>query len=134
MTTTPIGNPNTHLYATQLSYRSALIEPEIKTVDFIHSLNLKQIQANSKYIYFINSSLFDHHNWIRPDDPATYRSGVVIIRNYDLEKGFIIPLYGAKGKLMEIIYPDQYFYKSLNSSNKFYENGKVRIYYNPENN
>lgn len=131
MTTTPKVNPNAQLYATELSYRSALKESEIKAADFINSLHLQQIHANTKYIYFINRSFLDHHNWIRPDDPATYRSGVVIIRNYDLEKGFTIPFYGAKGKLLEIIYPDEYFYKSLNSSSKFYENGKVRIYYNP---
>jgi len=130
MITSPIVNPNNQLYAKELSGRSALIQSEIEAAEFINWLNPREIHANSKYIYFINMNYGDYKNLINPDKPDTYRSGLVILRNYDLEKGFTIPLFGAKGKLLEVIYPSEEFYKFLNNSIKMYENGEVRIYYN----
>ena len=128
MTTSPIVNPNSKIYSQKLSSRSALTEPEIKAGDFINSLQLQHIHANSKYIAFVNGNLSNPSDFINPNDPSTYNSGLVVVRNYDLEKGFVIPLFGAKGKLLDIIYPNEQFYCFLNNSNKLYDNGEVRIH------
>lgn len=125
---TSVANPNSQLYAKELSGRSALTESEISAGNFINSLHLQQIHANSKYIAFVNRRLANPRDFINPNDPSTYNSGLLVVRNYDLEKGFIIPLFGSKGKLLEIIYPNEEFYASINKSNKIYENGKVILY------
>jgi len=132
MITTPTVNPNNQLYAKELSGRSALTQSEIGAAEFINWLNPQRIHANSKYVCFINRTLADPHDFININEPNTYRNGLVVIREYDLEKGFTIPLFGSKGKLLEIIYPNEQFYTFINKSNKLYENGEVMMYFNKE--
>ncbi|WP_234394479.1 hypothetical protein [Thermococcus piezophilus] len=129
MITSPIVNPNSQIYATKLSNRQALTESEIYSGLFLNSLHINEVHANSKYLIFVNTSLARPENFINPKNPNTYKSGLVVIRNYDLQKGFTIPLFGAKGKLLEIIRPSKQFYNFLRNSNKIYENGEVRVYF-----
>jgi hypothetical protein len=129
--TTPIVNPNNQIYAKALSGRSGLTNSEISTAEFINWQSPREIYANEKYITFINESYWVNNNFINPNNPNKYKSGLVVIRNYDLEKGFTIPLFGSEGAFLNIIYPDNQFYAFLNDSNKLYENKEVRIYYNP---
>ena len=46
----------------------------------------------------------------------------------DIIKGFTIPYFGAKGKLLEIIQPTNVFHRFIIESNKLYDNGGVMIY------
>ena len=127
MISSPYVNPNSNLYAESLSGRAGLLESEITAGDFINSLQLKKIHANYIYIQFINRTLMNLSDAINPNDFRTYRDGFVVIRNYDMRKGFIIPLFGH-GKLMEIINPNISLYDVLYNSSKIYENREVRLY------
>lgn len=124
----PVINPNSQLYANELSTRSALTISEIDASSFIYQhSNSTIVKGNSKFIsvIFSNSKM---KNYIDPEKPETYNQGLIVLREYDIEKGFTIPLYGAKNKLLDKIYPNEEFYNSINKSNEVYDNGDVWIY------
>jgi len=127
--TTPVVNPNNQIYAKTLSGRSGLTNSELRAAEFINWQSPREIYANSKYSSFINDRYWGYDYFINPNEINRYKSGLVVIRNYDLEKGFTIPFSG--GALLNIIYPDKQFSAFLNNSSKLYENEEVRIYYNP---
>lgn len=129
MITTPITNPNAKIYGEAFSGRSALTSSEIAAADFVNRIAPNELYGNSKYLPFINMRYLDSEKFINPTEPHTYCHGLVVLRKYDLEKGFTIPLYGAKGKLLEIVYPDNRFYDAINHSNKLYENYDAKIYF-----
>ena len=69
-------------------------------------------------------------NYIDPGNSTTFSKGIIILRNYDIEKGFTIPLFGSKGKLLDIIYPDKNFTDFISYSNEIYNNGNLKMYFN----
>jgi hypothetical protein len=124
----PVINPNSQLYANELSTRSALTNSEIDASNFIYQYsNVTGIKGNSKFISVIipKSGM---KNYVNPEKQDTYSQGLLVLRNYDIEKGFTIPLFGAKNKLLEKIYPNAEFYKFVNRSNEVYNNGNLFIY------
>lgn len=123
--TSPIANPNSHIYSEQLSGRSALTYSELSATEFM-SLNgpINNTKCNS---IFLASSNEKH---INPLEYKTYSKGLLVIRDYDLNRGFTIPLFGAKGLLLEVITPNKKFLNFLNNSNQVYNNGNLKMYYN----
>lgn len=132
MITTPVSNPNSMLYATNLSGRSALTSSEICASEFLNPINLNQIHGNSNFMVIaFNKAFIDRNdNFINPNDPDTYNKGFVVVRNYDLKKGYFIHLFGANNKLLEIILPNEEFKLHLSNINKIYSNNEVGIYRN----
>ena len=130
--TSPTANPNSHIYAKALSGRNGLLESEISTVNFIKKerIDLKTLHGNSAYIEFIDRDIYKRENFIYPNISSSYNNGTILIRNDDMESGFIIPLFGNEGKLLEIYRPTDDFKNNLGRKNKNYDNGWVRIYYN----
>ena len=105
-----------------MSVRSALFDSEVLATDFLSSIYNGTVSNNPKYP-LIEGNILD------PNDPESFNESMVVLRNYDLEKGFHLPLFGTKGKLLEVVFPGEKFYKSLEDSNKLYANGEVRICY-----
>jgi hypothetical protein len=130
--TSPTANPNNQLYSKNLSGRAALTTSEIYAAEFLNSINLKYIHGNSNFmvIAFNKVLLNQAINFINPTDQLTYNQGFTILRDYDLKKGFFIPLYGAKGKLVDIMFPNEEFMYYLNNTDKIYDNNQVSIYLN----
>lgn len=124
----PVINPNSQLYANDLSVRSALTTSELSAVSFtdLYS-NINEVKGNSKYLAFAYQNT-SSKNFIDPSDPKTYSNGTIIVRSYDLKKGFTIPLYGSKGALLKIIGPPKEFFDYLNKSNEIYNNGNLQMY------
>lgn len=120
--TTPLNNGDNPLYAEELSDRAALLTSEVAAANFLQLSNNSPVAVNSKYA-IIDGYLID------PRNLTSLNNKILVIRNYDMEKGFLIPLFGSKGELLEKIYPDYNFSRYLGDSNKLYANGKVRIYY-----
>ena len=129
LVSSPIANPNSHIYAQDISTRSALTYSEIDASQFINQYsNITTVKGNAKYITFITQAQFS--NFIDPGNSSTYNAGLVILRNYDIEKGFTIPLFGSKNKLLDNIYPPKEFFEFLDNSNEVYSNGNLKMYYN----
>lgn len=123
----PVINPNSQLYVSEISTRSGLTSSEIDASNFINQYSdIKTIKGNSKFIAFVNINS-THENYIDPDEG--FMSGLNVIRDYDIEKGFTIPLFGAKGKLLDFIYPGEEFFELMDMSNKVYNNGNLTMYY-----
>jgi hypothetical protein len=120
--TSPLNNGDNPLYAKELSERAGLLPSEVATARFFYAHSNSTIAANSKYSLIEGMIL-------NPDNIDSFNETILVFRNYDLEKGFMIPYYGAEGKLFEEIYPTQEFFMALDASNKLYENDQVRIYY-----
>ena len=102
--------------------------PELNASVFIHQYtDIEQLKGNSKFISNVipNSTM---KQYVNPEKPDTYNSGLIVLRQYDLKKGFTIPLFGANKKLLDIIYPNEEFYKYINSTNEIYDNGDLYIY------
>jgi hypothetical protein len=130
LVSTPTVNPNNQIYAQNISSRVSLQESEITAGNFINSLQLSSVHANSKYIALSEKRLARSEDFINPHLPSSYNDGFMVTRNYDLEKGFTIPLYGSEGKLLDIISPDATFYNfTENTAGKVFENGEVRMYF-----
>lgn len=128
MVSNPVINPNSQLYAKDLSVQSALTSSEMNSVNFINNYSdIKEIKGNSKYLAFVYQNA-SFENFLNPSDPETYLNGTLIIRTYDLQKGFTIPLYGSKGALLEINIPNKNFMQVLNNSNQIYNNGNLKMY------
>jgi hypothetical protein len=127
--TSPISNPNTHIYLTEMSTRPTLTLSESVAANFFKdNVNLTSIFANSLYAGRVDYSIFLAEHYI---DPRKNNDGkVMVIRNYDMENGFTIPLYGSGGKLLEIIKPTDTFSRFINSSDRFYDNGDTRAVLN----
>jgi hypothetical protein len=129
MITSPVANPNSHIYSESLSNRNSLTQSEIDTANFTNKLvNVSKVHANSEYIQFINRSVLDYDHFVNPAVPETYDRGIILIRKDDIKKGFVIPLFGSKNKLLDIIPPNEEFNISMSNSHKIYENNQVKIY------
>lgn len=122
MTTSPVTNPNSHLYSTKLATRSSLTDSEIQIAFFINNLEAPEVSANSKFIYLDITSTID------PNDISTYSDGLVVVREYDFEKGFTIPMFGSEGKLLEIVYPGDEFMTFLSESDRICDIGETKVY------
>lgn len=123
----PVINPNSHLYSKELSVRTALTTSEIDSSIFINQYsNASIVKGNSKYIAFINPNA-QSSNYIDPDN-STSINGLVVLRNYDMDKGFTIPLFGAKNKLLDTIIPSHTFYDTISHFNEIYDNGNLTMY------
>jgi len=119
--TIPMNNGDNPLYANELNSRSGLFDSEVTPATFLSSNYNGNISRDAKYELI-------EGNMLNPNDTNSFNNTMIVIRNYDFEKGFTIPLFGAKAKLLEIVFPNEKFLESLNNSNKVYENGQVRIY------
>ena len=120
--TSPLNNGDNPLYAKELSERAGLLPSEVAAASFFYAHSNSTIIANSKYALIQGPPL-------NPENIRSYNLTNIIIRNYDIEKGFLIPFFGEEGKLVEIVYPDENFYEVLESSNKLYDNGQVKMFY-----
>lgn len=132
MITSPIVNPNNQIYAKAFSDRSVLMESEIISGNFAKSYCISDyIRGNTKYIFYIYEKTYMRDKILDPREPKTYNDGIIIIRNYDLEKGFMIPLFGAKGLLLEVVPPTEYFLEYLSMiPNKIYSSSSTTMYCN----
>jgi hypothetical protein len=121
--TTPLTNTESPFYAKELGTRSGFFHSEVAAAENIESYYDGNITRNSKY------ALLDGIN-LNPNDLETYEDKMMVIRSSDLEKGFIIPLFGAKGKLLEILIPNSTFSSYLDSPkcDNVYDNGEVKGY------
>ena len=119
MISSPTANPNNQLYSTAITGRSALTQSEEMAAEFLNGINASHLSANSKYIFLEMSEYLD------PSDNQTYEFGVAVVRDYDIDKGFTIPLFGSEGRLFKIIAPNQEFCDFMNDSNRFYDIGAV---------
>lgn len=127
--TSPIANPNNHIYSTNVSTRAALMQSEINAANFVNTfIDESTIRGNSKYLHFINRDIANTNHFINPLLNQSYQKGTIVIRDEDLDKGFIIPLYGSKNKLLDIISPNDIFNETLNGCNNMYYNKEVNIY------
>jgi hypothetical protein len=121
----PTVNPNGGIYANNLSSRSALTSSEYQAMVFINGLNLPDVHINSKYIFIDNNQ---YSQWINPNQPSTYSSGLTVIRNYDLINGFTIPLFGRQGALFEIVPANLVFNETLSRMDLIYDVGSVHAF------
>jgi hypothetical protein len=123
--TTPLNNTESPFYAEELGMRSGLYDSEVNAADFINSNYNGTVLRSTKYAYLEGEML-------NPNETESYAEGMIVLRNYDLEKGFNIPLFGAKGKLLEFVLPNRTFFAYLESPNcnKIYDNGEVVSYLN----
>lgn len=121
--TTPLTNSESPFYAKELGMRSGLFESEITAANYLDSHYNGTFARSSKYQFLKGVTL-------NPNETETYEGKMMAIRDYDLEKGFNVPLYGAKGKLLELVFPNSTFYAYLDSPkcNKVYDNGEVESY------
>lgn len=127
--TSPIVNPNSIIYAQTFSNRAALTQSETNAANYVNSfVNISEVHGNSKYIHFINRSIANPNHYLNPEMPKSYQSGIILFRKEDAKSGFVIPLFGHKNKLLEIIYPTSDFYNRLCYENKIYDNKNVIIY------
>lgn len=120
MTTSPVANPNSHIYSTEMVNRSAVTQSEFVAAEFINGLHAPRVCANWNYFFL---SATDH---INPDNSSTYSSGLVILRSYDLVKGFLVQSKSVS--LADIVHPNQHFYEFLNSSDQMLDTGTVKGY------
>jgi len=126
--TTPISNQNSQIYSEDLSSRFSNTLSEMKAIDFFKNMvNVTTISANSLFLRPINISLFTDEHFLDPTKTA-YKDQVLIVRNYDMDKGFTIPLWGEQGLLLKTIYPTKDFIAYTDHVDKFYENGEVRAF------
>ena len=123
MITSPVVNPNSQIYSINLSNRNALTQSEITACEFLNTHHPEIVRANSKYIFLFKTGIID------PENESTYSSGLLVIRKFDLENGFTIPLFGAGGKLLRVTYANYEFITFLNMRDKIYDIGEVRAYY-----
>lgn len=124
----PVINPNSNLYSNEMSVRSGLITSEIDASIFINQYsNINNVKGNSKFIAFINPDPYQK-NYIDPSKPSSYRNGIIIVRKYDIEKGFTV--ISSSKKLMDLVEPNSDFNDYLYNSTEFYNNGDLKMYYN----
>lgn len=128
MLSSPIVNQDSNLYSTEMSTRGALLPEEIAAREFILLLDDDAIRGNSKYLVFLSSELGNSTNYLNPEEPGTYAGFYLIVRDFDMHKGFTIPLYGAEGKLLEIVKPTREFDDYLGTCNTILDNGQVRVF------
>lgn len=125
--TSPLSNPDSHVYSTELSTRAALIPSEISAAGFVSEKDPgADYYMNSAYIAMIGKEM---HGTCQYIDARSVESnaGIVLIRNYDLAKGISTPLFGTGGRLLDN-YPCNDLMDYLQLSNAFYDNGQVRAY------
>jgi hypothetical protein len=126
--TAPVSNMNSQIYSEDMSYRSSYTLSEMNAVDFFkNTVDTMRISANSVYLRPIDNGLYSYEHFIDPTN-ITYKDHVLIVRNYDMDKGFQIPLFGKQGLLMETILPTKDFTAYMDGIDKFYENGEVRAF------
>lgn len=131
--TTPVCNQNSQIYSEDMSYRFSNTLSEMKAIDFFkNTVNITKISANFVFLRPIDNSLYSYEHILDPTklDPTktTYKDQVLIVRNYDMDKGFQMPLFGKQGLLLETIYPTKNFTAYTDGIDKFYENGEVRAF------
>jgi hypothetical protein len=124
--TSPIANGDSAFYAEELSGRAAFKQSEVNAATFVNTHYEGLLSRSARYLLITGKWV-----WLNPKDPTTYDDQMVILRNYDIEKGFTIPRFGYGGKSDETLYPDQQFYDNISRYNKIYENGEVRAYLPP---
>jgi hypothetical protein len=120
MISSPVANPNSHIYSTEIVNRSAVTQSEFAAAEFINGLHASQVSASWKYF---SMNVTDH---INPDDPSTYSSGLIVIRDYDLAKGFIVNSISAN--LTDIVRPNQQLFQFLNNTNQILDIGTAKGY------
>jgi hypothetical protein len=125
--TSPTSNPNSHIYSQDLASRASLTHTDIGGLDFVRQyINKTDFVANTAYAERITLIPNEYDNYLDPSQ--TYTDKFLIVRNYDMENGFVIPLFGKGGKLKEVIMPNATFTNYTGSLNKLYENGGVRAF------
>ena len=128
--TSPTANPNSQLYSRNLSNRFALTASEDQGIRFVKINHINNsVRGNSEYIYYYYGQIFDNRSrLIDPRDVRTFNNGLILIRNYDMDTGFVIPLFGSKGLQREVIFPTQQFISTLYNKSKIYSSQSVNIY------
>jgi hypothetical protein len=125
--TTPTSNPNSHIYSQDLASRASLTHADIGGLDFVRQyINKTDFVANTAYAERITLVPNDYSTYLDPS--KAYTDKYLIVRNYDMENGFDIPLFGKGGKLKEVIMPNVTFSNYTGRLNKLYENGGVRAF------
>lgn len=132
--TSPIANPNSQLYSKDLSTRSGLTISEEEGITFAKiNYGNDSVRGNSKYTYFFYEFYpNDTKRIIDPRDNKTFSDGLLMIRDYDMNKGFTIPLWGKKGLLYDIVYPTPQFLNDLGAKKKIYDSQSVNMYLNAD--
>ena len=136
--TSPIANPNSQIYSKELSSRSALTSSEEEGLKFVKIDYINDtkpdyandsVKGNVGYIYYFYWFIpTDRSRLIDPRDTKTFSNGLILIRDYDINNGFTIPLWGTKGLLLEVVPPTAQFINTLNAKNKIYSSQSVNIY------
>jgi len=121
--TTPINNSDSPIYAKELATRSALYESEVKASEFALHLYEGSVSKGTKYLVLKGPN-------IDPRKPESYEEGLIAIRNFDLETGFIIHRYGSENTYSEIVLPTSAFLEHLCLSHVTYKNSEVTMYLN----
>lgn len=132
--TSPIANPNSQLYSKELATRSGLTMSEEEGITFAKiNYGNDSVRGNSKYAYFFYGFYpNDTQRIIDPRDNNTFSDGLLMIRDYDMDKGFTIPLWGKKGLLLDIVYPTPQFLSDLDAKKKIYDSQSVNMYLNAD--
>jgi hypothetical protein len=126
--TSPTSNPNSHIYSQDLASRASLTHTDIGGRDFIRQyVNYSDFCANSNYAERITLTPNMRGSYLDPSH--LYADKILVVRNYDMENGFNIPLFGKEGKLKETIMANSTFVDYLDHLNKLYENGAVRAFF-----
>ncbi len=130
LATTPLSNPNDHLYGQEISGRSTLTMSELIAAQFIPKLQYYPVWGNSSYLALISQEYTLASNALNPDQISKHGKGWYVVRNYDLSRGFTVPLFGSQNKLLEVIVPNAMFYNFIYRCEQIYDNGAVSIYGN----
>lgn len=121
MITSPIANPDNELYSNEFRKRVGIYDSEMKAGDFAAS-KCNTVSKNCMYcIPDLRNATF-----IDPEEPKTYHGSTILIREYDLKKGFYIP-YTRPG-FGECEESGEDFIEYLGELNIIYSNGKVEGY------
>jgi hypothetical protein len=124
MATSPISNPNDHIYLKEMATRPTLTMPEFAATVFLGDhVNTSLVYANSLVAGRVDYQLHTLEHFIDPRKPLYY--DIMLIRTTDLVDGFYIPLYGSGGKLLEIVRPSAAFSGYVDRAGRFYDNGEV---------
>jgi hypothetical protein len=83
MITAPAANPDNELYANDFRGRVGVYDSEVKAGDFAAN---KCVRVSKNSVYFIRG--LRNVTSINPEEPETYHNSTILIREYDLKKGF----------------------------------------------
>ncbi len=118
--------PDSPIYSAEFGYRPSYYTSEITGMDFVnqHFDPACQVSASAKTsLYLYQASLLD------PRKPSTYQNaGLIVLRQFDFEKGIFIPYEPKMVSLYTPITPDLMNYLASYQIYRTYDDGSTRIY------